>query len=143
MGVCLAANRVAAAFGPGAHGTTFGGNPLAMAVGNAVLDIILGDGFLANVNKVSAHLDARIDELLRRFPGAFESKRGKGLMRGLKCASGVVNTEMVEQLRGVGLLTVGAADNTIRLLPPLIVTNAEIDSAIDMLAAVAAQAKAA
>ena len=85
----------------------------------------------------------RIDELLRRFPGAFEAKRGKGLMRGLKCASGVVNTEMVESLRGVGLLTVGAADNTIRLLPPLIVTAAEIDSAIDMLAAVAAQAKAA
>jgi acetylornithine/N-succinyldiaminopimelate aminotransferase len=143
MGVCLASNKVAAAFGPGSHGTTFGGNPLAMAVGNAVLDVVLADGFLDNVNKVSAHLDTRIDELLRRFPGAFEAKRGKGLMRGLKCASGVVNTEMVESLRGVGLLTVGAADNTIRLLPPLIVTAAEIDSAIDMLAAVAAQAKAA
>lgn len=143
MGVCLATNKVAAAFGPGSHGTTFGGNPLAMAVGNAVLDIILADGFLDNVNKVSAHLDARIDELLRRFPDTFDGKRGKGLMRGLKCAGGVVNTEMVERLRGVGLLTVGAADNTIRLLPPLIVTNAEIDSAIDMLATVAAQAKAA
>jgi acetylornithine/N-succinyldiaminopimelate aminotransferase len=143
MGVCLASNKVAAAFGPGSHGTTFGGNPLAMAVGNAVLDVVLADGFLDNVNKVSAHLDTRIDELLRRFPGAFEAKRGKGLMRGLKCASSVVNTEMVESLRGVGLLTVGAADNTIRLLPPLIVTAAEIDSAIDMLAAVAAQAKAA
>ncbi|WP_374310353.1 aspartate aminotransferase family protein [Dongia sp.] len=142
LGACLATNKVAAAFGPGAHGTTFGGNPLAMAIGNAVLDIVLDGGLLDHVNKVSAHLDARIDDLLRRFPGAFESKRGKGLMRGLKCASGVVNTEMVEQLRGAGLLTVGAGDNVIRLLPPLIITAAEIDSAIDMLAAVAAQAKA-
>ncbi len=64
-------------------------------------------------------------------------------MRGLKCAAAVVNTDIVESLRGVGLLTVGAGDNTVRLLPPLIVTTAEIDSAIDMLAAVAAQAKAA
>jgi acetylornithine/N-succinyldiaminopimelate aminotransferase len=142
LGACLATNKVAAAFGPGAHGTTFGGNPLAMAIGNAVLDIVLDGGLLDHVNKVSAHLDARIDDLLRRFPGAFESKRGKGLMRGLKCASGVVNTEMVEQLRGAGLLTVGAGDNVIRLLPPLIITAAEIDSAIDMLAAIAAQAKA-
>jgi acetylornithine/N-succinyldiaminopimelate aminotransferase len=142
LGACLATNKVAAAFGPGAHGTTFGGNPLAMAIGNAVLDIVLDGGLLDHVNKVSAHLDARIDDLLRRFPSAFESKRGKGLMRGLKCASGIVNTEMVEQLRGAGLLTVGAGDNVIRLLPPLIITAAEIDSAIDMLAAVAAQAKA-
>jgi acetylornithine/N-succinyldiaminopimelate aminotransferase len=142
LGACLATAKVAAAFGPGAHGTTFGGNPLAMAIGNAVLDIVLDGGLLDHVNKVSAHLDARIDDLLRRFPGAFESKRGKGLMRGLKCASGIVNTDMVEQLRGAGLLTVGAGDNVIRLLPPLIITAAEIDSAIDMLAAVAAQAKA-
>lgn len=143
LGACLATNKVGAAFGHGSHGTTFGGNPLAMAVGNAVLDVVLDGGLLDHVGKVSAHLDARIDDLLRRFPGAFESKRGKGLMRGLKCASSLVNTDMVERLRGVGLLTVGAGDNTIRLLPPLIVTAAEIDSAIDMLAAVAAQAKAA
>jgi acetylornithine/N-succinyldiaminopimelate aminotransferase len=143
LGACLATNKVAAAYGPGAHGTTFGGNPLAMAVGNAVLDIVLDGGLLDHVNKVSAHLDGRIDDLLRRFPKAFESKRGKGLMRGIKCAAGQVNTDLVEALRGVGLLTVGAGDNTIRLLPPLIITNAEIDSAIDMLAAVAAQAKAA
>ncbi|MBI2253065.1 MAG: aspartate aminotransferase family protein [Proteobacteria bacterium] len=143
LGACLATNKVAAAYGPGAHGTTFGGNPLAMAVGNAVLDVILDGNLLEHVNKVSAHLDGRIDDLLGRFPKAFESKRGKGLMRGIKCTAGIVNTDLVESLRGVGLLTVGAGDNTIRLLPPLIVTHAEIDSAIDMLAAVAAQAKAA
>lgn len=143
MGACLATNKVAAAFGPGAHGTTFGGNPLAMAVGNAVLDIVLDTDLLDHVNKVSAHLDGRIDELLTRFPKTFVLKHGKGLMRGLKCAPEVMNTDVVEALRGVGLLTVGAGDNTVRLLPPLIVANAEIDSAIDMLAAVAAQAKAA
>jgi acetylornithine/N-succinyldiaminopimelate aminotransferase len=143
LGVCLASEKVAAAFQPGSHGTTFGGNPLAMAVGNAVLDVLLEDGFLARVNQVAAHLDRRIDELLRRFPGAFESKRGMGLMRGLKCASGVTNTDLVDKLRLAGLLTVSAGDNVLRLLPPLIVTNAEIDSAIDMLAAAAAEAKAA
>ncbi|WP_374371417.1 aspartate aminotransferase family protein [Dongia sp.] len=143
LGVCLASERVAAAFQPGSHGTTFGGNPLAMAIGNAVLDVLLEDGFLARVNKVAAHLDRRLDELLRRFPGAFESKRGMGLMRGLKCASGVTNTDLVDKLRGLGLLTVSAGDNVLRLLPPLIVTNAEVDSAIDMLAAAAAEAKAA
>lgn len=143
LGVCLASDRVAAAFQPGSHGTTFGGNPLAMAVGNAVLDVLLEDGFLDRVNKVAAHLDRRLDEMLRRFPGAFEAKRGMGLMRGLKCASGVVNTDLVDKLRGLGLLTVGAGDNVLRLLPPLIVTNAEVDSAIDMLAAAAAEAKAA
>jgi len=143
LGACLANNRVAAAYGPGAHGTTFGGNPLAMAVGNAVLDVVLADGFLAGVNQVAAHLERRLDEMLRRFPNTFVEKRGMGLMRGLKCGGGIVNTDMVEQLRGAGLLTVGAGDNVLRLLPPLIITPAEIDSAIDMLAAVAAQAKAA
>ena len=143
LGACLATNKVGAAFGAGSHGTTFGGNPLAMAVGNAVLDIVLDGDLLDHVNRVGAHLDARLDDLIRRVPGAFEAQRGKGLMRGLKCAGGIVNTEMVEALRGAGLLTVGAGDNVIRLLPPLIVTAAEIDSAIDMLAAIAAQAKAA
>ena len=143
LGVCLATNKVAAAFQPGAHGTTFGGNPLAMAVGNAVLDVILADGFLDNVNKVAAYLDKRMDELLRRFPKSFESKRGIGLIRGLKCAPAVLNTELVDKLRVLGLLTVSAGDNVLRLLPPLIITNAEVDSAIDMLAAAAAEAKAA
>lgn len=143
LGVCLASERVAAAFVNGSHGTTFGGNPLAMAIGNAVLDVILAEGFLDNVNKVAAHLDRRLDDLLRRFPQTFESKRGMGLMRGLKCVAGVTNTTVVDRLRGLGLLTVGAGDNVVRLLPPLIVTNAEVDSAIDMLAAAAAEAKAA
>ncbi|TDQ78499.1 acetylornithine/N-succinyldiaminopimelate aminotransferase [Dongia mobilis] len=143
LGVCLATDRVAAAFQPGAHGTTFGGNPLAMAIGNAVLDVILAPGFLDQVNAVAAHLDARIHELLRRFPATFVGLRGKGLMRGLKCADGITNTDLVTQLRGLGLLTVAAGDNVLRLLPPLIVTHAEVDSAIDMLAAAAAEAKAA
>jgi acetylornithine/N-succinyldiaminopimelate aminotransferase len=143
LGACLATARVSAAYGHGSHGTTFGGNPLAMAVGNAVLDVILADGFLENVNSLAWHLDRQLDDLLQRFPAIFVGKRGKGLMRGLQCATGLVNTDLVERLRGAGLLTVGAGDNVIRLLPPLVVTTAEIDTATNMLAAVAAQAKAA
>lgn len=143
LGACLATNKVGAAYSPGAHGTTFGGNPLAMAVGNAVLDIVLDGDLLKHINDVSTYLDTRLDYLVGRFATSFESARGKGLMRGLKCAPGIVNTHIVEQLRNAGLLTVGASDNVIRLLPPLIVTKAEIDTAIEMIAVAAAQAKAA
>jgi acetylornithine/N-succinyldiaminopimelate aminotransferase len=141
LGACLATAKVAAAFGHGSHGTTFGGNPLAMAIGNAVLDVILAPGFLDNVAKLGRHLDRRLADLIKRFPKVFVEARGLGLMRGLKCAGS--NAEIVDQARAGGLLTVSAADNVVRLLPPLIVSEAEIDQAVDILAAVAGQAKAA
>jgi acetylornithine/N-succinyldiaminopimelate aminotransferase len=141
LGACLATGKVAAAFSHGSHGTTFGGGPLAMAVGNAVLDVILAPGFLDNVAKLGRYLDKRLAELVKRFPKVYVEARGLGLMRGLKCAGS--NAEVVDQVRANGLLLVSAADNVVRLLPPLIVTEAEIDQAIDILATVAAQAKAA
>ena len=141
LGACLATDKVAKAFGHGNHGTTFGGNPLAMAVGNAVLDIILAPGFLEQVQRVGAHFRRRLDDLVARFPQVFVEVRGKGLMLGLKCAG--TNTEVVDRLRAAGLLTVGAGDNVIRLLPPLIITETEADAAADILAGVASQAKAA
>jgi acetylornithine/N-succinyldiaminopimelate aminotransferase len=141
LGACLATGKVAAAFGHGSHGSTFGGNPLAMAIGNAVLDVMLAPGFLDNVAKLGRHLESRVADLLKRFPNFYVEGRGMGLIRGLKCAGS--NAEVVDQARAHGLLLVTAADNVVRLLPPLIVSVAEIDQAMDILAKVATQAKAA
>src|SRR5262249_58409022 len=119
--------RVAAAFGPGNHGTTFGGNPLAMAVGNAVLDVMLAPNFMDHVVAMGDRLAGKLDDLIRRYPAVYAERRGKGLIQGLKCQ--LPNTDLVEKLRGAGLLTVGAGDNVIRLLPPLIISETEIDMA--------------
>ena len=141
LGACLATEKVAKAFVHGSHGTTFGGNPLAMAVGNAVMDILLAPGFFEQVQRVGAHFRRRLDDLVARFPQVFVEARGMGLMQGLKCAG--TNTELVDRLRAEGLLTVGAGDNVIRLLPPLIITETEADAAAEILAGIASQAKAA
>ena len=127
MGACLATEPVAAALTAGSHGSTFGGNPLAMAVGNAVLDVVLADGFLARVERMAALLRQKVDALVAAHPRQFKSVRGKGLMLGIQCE--VPNTEMVAKLMDAGLLTVGAGDNVVRLLPPLIVEEAQIDEA--------------
>ncbi|MET1027500.1 MAG: aspartate aminotransferase family protein [Dongiaceae bacterium] len=140
MGACLATARVAAAFGPGNHGTTFGGNPMAMAVGNAVLDVMLAPGFFDHVVAMGEHLGHAVDTLIARHPTVFAERRGKGLIQGIKCH--VTNTDLVEKLRTAGLLTVGAGDNVIRLLPPLIITASEIDAAVRLLDGAAADAKA-
>ena len=135
MGACLATEKVAAAMTPGSHGSTFGGNPLGMAVGNAVLDVMLADGFLPHVEAMGALLQKRVAALVTRYPKVFEEVRGKGLMIGLKCR--VPNTDMQNRLREAGLLTVGAGDNVIRLLPPLIIEERHIDEALAILDKVA------
>jgi acetylornithine/N-succinyldiaminopimelate aminotransferase len=139
LGACIASGKVAAAFSHGSHGTTFGGNPLAMAVGNAVLDVILAPGFLEGVVKKGERLARGVAQLVDKHPEVFADFRGKGLMLGLKCVGS--NTEMVERLRRCGLLTVGAGENVVRLLPPLIVTESEIDQALDMLDRAAQETK--
>lgn len=131
LGACFATAKVAAAFGPGSHGTTFGGNPLAMAVGNAVLDVMLAPGFFDNVNARARQLLAGAEKLVAAYPKVFADVRGKGLMLGLKCVGS--NLEMVDSLRRCGLLTVGAGENVVRLLPPLIITASEIDQALGMI----------
>jgi len=128
IGACLATAKVAAAFGPGLHGSTFGGNPLAMAVGNAVLDVMLADGFFPRVERMANLLRDRLAALGRRYPKLLGELRGRGLMIGIKCAA--PNTELMTRLRDAGLLTVTAGDNVLRLLPPLIVGEAEIDEAL-------------
>ncbi len=131
MGACLAKEKVAAALTAGSHGSTFGGNPLAMAVGNAVLDVILADGFFDRVDRIGRLLRDRLEEVARRHPKVIEEVRGAGLMLGLKC--GVPNTEMVAELRERGLLSVGAGDNVVRLLPPLIIEESHVAEAVDIV----------
>ncbi|MGM0562369.1 MAG: aspartate aminotransferase family protein [Pseudomonadota bacterium] len=135
IGALLATEEVSRSFGPGNHGTTFGGNPLAMACGNAVMDVMLEDGFLAQVQAVSRNLRGQLEDLVQRHPNIYAEVRGMGLLLGLRCA--VPNTDVIAALRQKGLLAVGAGDNVVRLLPPLIITEAEVEKAIGILNSVA------
>lgn len=123
LGASLATEDAASGMKPGSHGTTYGGNPLAMAVGNAVLDVILADGFLDHVRDVALVFRQGLESLKDRFPGVIEEIRGEGLMLGIKPK--VVNTDLLMAMREEHLLAVPAGDNVIRLLPPLTVTAEE------------------
>ena len=115
----------------GTHGTTFGGNPLAMAVGNAVLDVMLEEGFLEGVDATGRKLWDELNALVGRHPDVLEDVRGAGLMLGLKCKA--ANTDLIARLREEGMLTVGASDNVVRLLPPLIIDESHVSEAIGLL----------
>ena len=117
FGVCLASEEAAAGMTPGTHGTTYGGNPLAMAVGNAVLDVILEDGFLDQVRDVSLVFKQGLAEIADRHPDIVEEIRGTGLMLGIKCKC--PNIELLSAMRDENMLSAPAGDNVIRLLPPL------------------------
>jgi acetylornithine/N-succinyldiaminopimelate aminotransferase len=131
VGACLASERAAVGMTTGAHGSTFGGNPLAMAAANAVLDVVLEDGFLEHVRRVAKVLRAGLVDLAARHRAVIESVRGAGLLLGLKCA--VPNTEMIARLRAEGLITVAAGDNVVRVLPPLIIDERHVDEALAIL----------
>ena len=123
MAACLATEEAASGMVPGVHGTTFGGNPLAMAVGNAVLDVVLEDGFLEHVREVGLVFKQGLAELKDRYPGVIGEIRGEGLMLGIKAV--VPAGELAAAMREEKLLSVPAGDNVIRLLPPLTVTAEE------------------
>ncbi len=131
VGACLASGSAAQALSAGSHGSTFGGNPLAMAVANAVLDVVLGEGFLDHVCAIGESLRSRLNTLASRYPAIISEVRGAGLMLGLKCA--IDNMVLVEHLLEEGLLAVPAADNVVRLLPPLIIEERHAVEAITML----------
>jgi len=131
LGACLATEKAAVGMTAGTHGTTFGGNPLATAVGNAVLDVILAPGFLEGVQETGASLKAGLDDLVARHPSVLAEARGRGLMLGLKCVVPVA--DMVTRLRDNGMLVVSAADNVIRILPPLTIGGTEIAEALAIL----------
>lgn len=137
VGACLANERAAAAMTPGSHGSTFGGNPLAMAVANAVLDVLLEEGFLAHVQAMGNALKTRLEEIVAAAPNVFTEVRSAGLMLGLKAVPPC--RDLVERLRREGLLTVAAGDNVVRMLPPLIIEEAHVEEAAGLLARVAAE----
>ncbi|MFN3764734.1 MAG: aspartate aminotransferase family protein [Aliihoeflea sp.] len=131
LAACLATDEAASGMVPGVHGTTFGGNPLAMAVGNAVLDVVLEEGFLDEVRRKSLLLKQSLASVVDEFPEVFEGVRGAGLMLGLKCR--MPNGEVNLALRGRHFLAVPAGDNVVRLLPPLNVTDEEIRIAVEVI----------
>jgi len=131
LGACLATEKAAVGMVPGTHGSTYGGNPLATACGNAVLDVVLAPGFLDRVVTTGALLKARLADLVARHPKVLAAVRGEGLMLGLKCV--VPSGGLVDRARAHGMLTVGAADNVVRLLPPLIIDEGQVDEALRIL----------
>jgi acetylornithine/N-succinyldiaminopimelate aminotransferase len=131
MGACLATEAAAVGMTAGTHGTTFGGNPLAMAVGNAVLDVVLADGFLDHVNALSISFKQKLAAFADSHPRVIEGVRGEGLLTGIKTR--VPNTEFQAAARAAGLLSVGAGDNVVRLIPPLTITEADLTEAMNRL----------
>ena len=131
LGAVLATEQAAAGMVAGTHGSTYGGNPLACAVGARVMEIVANDAFLAEVNRKAALFRQRLEGLVAAHPDVFEAVRGQGLMLGLKCK--VAPTDVVKAGYAQHLLTVPAADNTLRLLPPLNITDDEIAEAVARL----------
>jgi acetylornithine/N-succinyldiaminopimelate aminotransferase len=131
LGAVLAKEAFAAALKPGTHGTTFGGNPLACAAGNAVLDVMLAPGFLESVQRKGNKLRGELEKIVREFPQVFEDARGMGLLQGMKCVlpQGEVQAACVAE----GLMAITAGDNVLRLAPPLVVTDGDLDEAVAML----------
>jgi acetylornithine/N-succinyldiaminopimelate aminotransferase len=131
IGACLATAEAASGMTPGSHGSTFGGNPLAVAAANAVLDVMLKPGFFEHVQKMSLLLKQKLASVIDRHTDVLAEVRGEGLLIGLKAV--VPSADLVTALREQNLLTVGAGENVVRLLPPLIVSEAEIEEAVQRL----------
>jgi acetylornithine/N-succinyldiaminopimelate aminotransferase len=135
MGACLSTAEAGKGMVAGVHGTTFGGNPLAMAVGNAVLDVVLAAGFVAEVEEKGLFLKQRLAELADQHPGFIEDIRGQGLMVGIKTP--LPPAEFAAALRAERLVTIPAGDNVVRLLPPLTISHDEIGEGVRRIAAAA------
>jgi acetylornithine/N-succinyldiaminopimelate aminotransferase len=131
IGACLTVEKAAKAMVPGTHGSTFGGNPLAMAVGNAVLDVMLEDGFMEHVQRIGMSLRRKLEALVKKYPKVLAEVRGMGLILGLKCV--VENKALLAKLRDHHMLVASGSDNVIRLLPPLIIDESHIEEAIKTL----------
>ena len=134
VGATIATEQVAATMGAGSHGSTFGGNPLAMACANAVLDVVLSDGFLENVNAMSERLRKGLNDLVTKYPNHLAGVRGKGLLLGLRfLGDGSEAGAMVVKANALGLLSVPAGDNIMRMIPPLVIESAHVDEALGIL----------
>ena len=137
MGACLASENAAMGMIIGTHGSTYGGNPLAMAAGQAVFDIVSNDEFLADVRQKGERLRAALDQMIPNHDHLFDSVRGVGLMLGLKMKTD--SRAFVSYLRTKGLLTVAAGDNVMRVLPPLTIAEEHIREFVDTLSVAAAE----
>ncbi|AKH43468.1 acetylornithine/N-succinyldiaminopimelate aminotransferase [Altererythrobacter atlanticus] len=141
LGACLATEKAARGMTFGTHGSTYGGNPLGMAAGEAVLDVVLEPEFLEEVRAKGERIRARLEQFIGNYPELFESVRGRGLMLGLRMK--VEPRPFMQHLRdNHHLLTVAAGDQTLRLLPPLVIGDAEIDEFFEKLSAGASDYKA-
>jgi len=136
MGACLATERAAGGMAVGTHGSTFGGNPLAMAAGQAVLDVVANEEFLARVRQMGERLRSALEQMIPNHDHLFEGVRGMGLMLGIKMKSD--SRSFVNYLRTRGLLTVAAGDNVMRVLPPLVIEESHIREFVEALSAAAA-----
>jgi len=132
-GAVLATDAVASSMTAGSHGSTFGGNPLAMAVANANLDVLTSDGFLDNVIRSGDALRAGLREIAGRHPDIITDVRGQGLMIGMVIAEPFTNGQLGEAARDSNLLTVVAGENVLRMLPPLIIGESEIAEAVEAI----------
>ena len=137
MGACLASEKAAAGMVIGTHGSTYGGNPLAMAAGQAVFDVVANEDFLAEVRQKGERLRSALEQMIPNHDHLFESVRGLGLMLGVKMKSD--SRAFVNYLRTKGLLTVAAGDNVMRVLPPLNITEENIREFVETLSAAAAE----
>ena len=137
MGACLATEKAAAGMVVGTHGSTYGGNPLAMAAGEAVLDVVANDEFLDHVRRMGERLRGALEQMIPNHDHLFESVRGLGLMLGVKMKTD--SRAFVTYLRDHGLLTVAAGDNVMRVLPPLVIEEAHITEFVERLSEAARQ----
>ncbi|MGF1606126.1 MAG: aspartate aminotransferase family protein [Rhodothalassiaceae bacterium] len=133
LGACLATDEVAQVMTVGTHGSTYGGNPLAMAVGNAVLDEILAPGFLDRVQQMAEALKSALEAFAKRNHNSVATVRGRGLMLGVKLREGLNNRDVIRHLLSEGLMLAPAGDNVLRFLPPLILEEAHIAEAMEIL----------
>ena len=131
LGACLITKKVSIGMTPGTHGSTFGGNPLAMSIGSAVLDIVFREGFLDDVKKKGEYFDQGLKKIQKKYPKVISEIRGVGLIKGLKML--VDNTEFIKKLMSHKMLTIKAEENVVRLFPPLIVNTKELDEAISKI----------
>ena len=141
LGACLATMEAAKGMTAGTHGSTFGGNPLAMAAAGAVLDVVLADGFLERVRRTGLVLKQKLAEITDRYPSVIAEVRGEGLLIGLRAVVPAGN--LVDELRAEKMITVAAGDNVVRLLPPLIVSEDEVAEAVRRIDRACARIRAA
>jgi acetylornithine/N-succinyldiaminopimelate aminotransferase len=137
IGACLATEKAAIGMVAGSHGSTFGGNPMAVACGNAVLDVMLEPGFFERTQRMARLLQNKLEALIGAYPKLFAELRGSGHLLGIRCQPVLTAGDFVAKLRAEGLLCLTAGDNVLRILPPLVAGEREIEECLGIMHKVA------